>query len=103
MLHLIDDLRTAVETTKRVLTKEKLDKQRTGQSSASPFMKANQESKKNCEKGVSFGALGTIERNSDSIDKFTSLINKMDMKLDRRETLYRPRVYQGRNRGCSHR
>ena len=66
-----------------MLTKEKIDKQRTGQSSASPFMKANQETKKNCEKGVSFGALETIERNSDSIDKLTSLINKMDMKLDR--------------------
>ena len=61
--------------------------QRTGHSSMSPFMKASQEnSKKNCEKGVSFGALETIERNSDSIDKLTSLVNKMDMKLDRRET-----------------
>ena len=52
MLYQIDDLRTAIETAKRVLTKEKTDKQRTGQSSASPFMKASQEnSKKNCEKG----------------------------------------------------
>ena len=66
-------------------------------------MKANQESKKNCEKGVSFGALETIERNSDSIDKLKSLVNKMNMKMDRRETQYRPRIYQGRNRGFSHR
>ena len=35
MLYLINDLRTAVETAKRVLSKEKLDNQRTGQSSAS--------------------------------------------------------------------
>ena len=49
MLYQIDDLRTAIETAKRVLTEEKIDKQRTGQSSASPFMKASQEnSKKNC-------------------------------------------------------
>ena len=34
----IDDLRQAVETAKRMLTKEKLDKQLTGQSSSSPFM-----------------------------------------------------------------
>ena len=38
MLYQIDDLRTAIETAKRVLTKEKIDKQRTGQSPASPFM-----------------------------------------------------------------
>ena len=30
MLYQIDDLRTAIETAKRVLTKEKIDKQRTG-------------------------------------------------------------------------
>ena len=51
-----------------------------GQSFTSPFMKVSQESKKNCEKGVSFGALETIERNSDSIDKLSSLVNKMNMK-----------------------
>ena len=100
MLYQIDDLRTAIETAKRVLTKEKIDKQTTGHSSVSPFMKASQEnSKKNCEKGVSFVALETIERNSDSIGKLTSLVNKLDMKLDRRETQYRPRIYPGRNRG----
>ena len=104
MLYQIDDLRTAIETAKRVSTSEKIDKQRTGQSSASPFMKASQEmSKKSCEKGVSFGTLETIERNSDSIDKLTSLVNKLDMKLDRRETQYRPRIYQGTNRGCGQR
>ena len=34
----IEDLRQAVDTAKRILTKEKLDKQLTGQTSASPFM-----------------------------------------------------------------
>ena len=34
----IEDLRQAVETAKRILTKEKLDKQLTGQPSTSPFM-----------------------------------------------------------------
>ena len=34
----IEDLRQAVETAKRILTKEKLDKQLTGQNSTSPFM-----------------------------------------------------------------
>ena len=34
----IEDLRQAVETAKKILTKEKLDKQLTGQTSSSPFM-----------------------------------------------------------------
>ena len=34
----IEDLRQAVEKAKRILTKEKLDKQLTGQNSGSPFM-----------------------------------------------------------------
>ena len=34
----IEDLRQAVETAKRILTKEKLDRQLTGQASATPFM-----------------------------------------------------------------
>ena len=34
----IEDLRQAVETAKRILTKEELDKQLTGQTSTSPFM-----------------------------------------------------------------
>ena len=34
----IEDLRQAVDTAKRILTKEKLDKQLTGQASTSPFM-----------------------------------------------------------------
>ena len=34
----IEDLRQAVETAKRIITKEKLDGQLTGQSSSTPFM-----------------------------------------------------------------
>ena len=34
----IEDLRQTVDTAKRILTKEKLDKQLTGQTSTSPFM-----------------------------------------------------------------
>ena len=79
-------MRVAVEIAKRVLTKEKIDKQRMGQSSTSLFMKASQESRRNCEKAASFGALETIKRNSGSIDKLTSLVNKMNMKMDRRES-----------------
>ena len=41
----IEDFRQAVETEKRILTKEKLDKHLTGQSSASPFMNIEMEQK----------------------------------------------------------
>ena len=100
MLYQINDLRTAVETVKRILTKEKLDKQKIWETSASPFMKASKESKKKSnEKGVSFDALDTIDRHSDSMDKLASLVSKLDMKLDKQETHYKPKIYQGRNRG----
>ena len=45
MLYQIDNLRVAVETAKRLLTKEQMDK-RAGQSTASPFMQVNQGSSK---------------------------------------------------------
>ena len=48
----IEDLRQAVETAKRILTKEKLDKQLTGQSSASLFMNIRD----GTERRVSFSA-----------------------------------------------
>ena len=48
----IEDLRQAVETAKRILTKKKLDKQLTGQSSTSPFMIIRDET----ERRVSFSA-----------------------------------------------
>ena len=104
MLYQINDLRTDVETAKRVLTKEKFDKQKMGQTYTSPFMKTSKESKmKSNDKGVSVDALDTIDRHSNSMDKLTSLVSKLDMKLDKQETQYKPNVYQGRKRGCGQR
>ena len=97
MLYQIDNLNATIETAKRILTKEKIDKQKTGQSYTTPFMKASQDKSKKSEKGVSFGALETketIDRHSTSIDKLTSLVNKLNMKLDRQEAQYRPAIYQ---------
>ena len=42
MVYHIKNLREAVETAKHMLTKEQIDKQKTGQPSVSPFMKVNQ-------------------------------------------------------------
>ena len=68
----IDNLRLAVETAKRVLTKGKIDRQMSGQSSITLFMKVSDGHKssfKDSKRGVACDALETIERNSDSIDK----------------------------------
>ena len=103
LLYQIDNLNATIETARRILTKEKIDKQKTGQSSTTPFMKVSQDKSKISDKGISFGALETketVDRYSTSIDKLTSLVNKLDMKLDRQEAQYRPTVYQNRGRGC---
>ena len=50
LLYQTDNLKAAIETAKRILTKEKIDKQKTGQSSATPFMKGSQEKSKKSEK-----------------------------------------------------
>ena len=55
-------------------------------------MKASQENKRSYEKGVTFDALGTIEKYSDSIDKLTSLVNKINIKMDKNNSQYKPRV-----------
>ena len=93
----------ALETPKRVLTKEKIDRQMSGQSSATPFVKVNIEynysSMTSCKKGVTFDAMETIEGNSDCIDKLTSLVSKMNIKMDKCEMQFKPQAYQGRNRG----
>ena len=89
----IDNLRVAVETAKRVLAKEKIDRQMLGQSSTAPIMKASSEnsysSMKFCKKGVTFDEMETIERNSNNIDKLTTLVSKLNMKMDKKELQYR--------------
>ena len=48
LLFPIEDLRQAVETAKRILSKEKLDKQLTGQTSTSPFMHVRDGTEEKC-------------------------------------------------------
>ena len=93
MVYNIDNLREAVETTKCMLTKEQIDGCKSGQSAASPFMKVNQQNPK--RKGVTFNAIETIQKQGDSIDKLTSLMNELSSKLDRKDnsTQYKPRIH----------
>ena len=51
---------------------------------ATPFLKVGDEpnhSSKHSKKGVTFDALERIKRNNNSIDKVTSLVSKMNMKM----------------------
>ena len=72
----IDNLREAVETAKRFLTKEKIDRHLTRQS-ATPFMKLND---KKSKKAVSFDARDVLERNSENMERMTALMDKMYIK-----------------------
>ena len=99
MLYQINDLRVVVETARRLLIKEQMDKE-AGQSITSPFMQVSQTSPKNkdkMEKKVSFSAVEAMERTTGNIERLASLMDRVDTKLNRREDQYRPRVYQGRN------
>ena len=97
-----NNLRDTIDLAKRVLTKEKLDKQLTGQSST-PFMKAasNGDShlpQNHQKKGVTFDAIETLERNSDCTDRLMSLVSDLKMTMDRKQPEYKLKIYQGRSR-----
>ena len=66
----VNNLRDVTDLAKSVLTKEKLDRQLTGQSST-PFMRTttidNYLTQNNPKKGVTFDAMETLERNGDCI------------------------------------
>ena len=79
----IDNLRDVITTAKRVMIKEKIDRQKTGQKSTTPFMWVSDNSK--CPNGIGkmgllvwVNAMDAIERNSDGINKLTSLVSKMN-------------------------
>ena len=67
------DLRQAVETAKRILTKEKLHKHLAGQVSTSPFMSIME----GAGKRVSFD---TREELNDKIDKLTVMVGTLAAK-----------------------
>ena len=53
----------------------------------------NYSSMNSFRKGVTFDVMETIEKNSDNIDKLTTLVSKMNMKMDIRESQYKLQVY----------
>ena len=49
------------------------------------------------KKGVTFDTMETLERNSDCIDRLTSLVSDLKMTMDRKQPQYKPKIYQGRS------
>ena len=89
----IDNFHEAVETAKRFLTKGKIDRQMTRQSST-PFMKLTEKKRKS----VTFDTRDALEKTSENMERMTALMDKMYIKLDQKEVPYKPLIYQ-RGRG----
>ena len=79
----INNLREAVDTTKRVLNKEKLDKQLTGQTStASPFMKL---------RDTTHSGQKVLIKQQD-IETMTSMMYDMSLQQDKTKKPFKPQV-----------
>ena len=87
----IMDLRQAVETAKRILTKERIDRQLAGQTSLTLFMNI----KEGFGKEVTFDMTNYLEQ---KIYKLAVMMDKLVMKDKGQNKQLKPRVYQS-NRG----
>ena len=85
------DLRQVVETAKRILTKEKIDRQLAGQTSSTPFMSIRD----GYNKRVTFNTTEGIEP---KIDKLMKMMGKLVTGDEEQSKLFKPWVYQY-NRG----
>ena len=83
-----------VETTKRILTKEKIGRQLARQSSPTPFMSI----KDNCNKKVTFDTRDGLE---DKIDKLTVMMGKLAARDNGTNRQFKPQIFQSRRRGQS--
>ena len=89
----IKDLRQSVEIAKRILTKEKLDKQLTQQSSAIPFMHIRHGYH---QRKVSFD---TKEELGDNVDKLAVMIGKLATRDSGTNRQFKPQIHQSRGIG----
>ena len=96
-------MRQAVETAKRILTKEKVDKPLTGQASTSPFLSIREGAGRRV-------AFDTREELEDKIDKLTVMVGKLAAKDSNMNRPYKPHIHKsrkppppGQNRGYNQR
>ena len=90
----IEGLRLAVETAKRILAKEKIDRQLAGQSSSTPFM--NIGDGYTSKKVVTFDIQDRLD---DKTDKLTSMKSNLTAQGSNQNKLFKPKIYQGKMRG----
>ena len=89
------DLRDTVDATKRVLTKEKLDKHLSGQTvNSNPFMKMGDTS--HSGRKVSINAQDSI---GEKLKNLTSMMCKMSIQQEEGKKPFKPQVYLKRGRG----
>ena len=91
----IEDLRQVVDTAKKILTKKKLDKQLTGQTSASPFMNVRD----GTERKVSFN---TRDELGGKIDKLTVVMSRLAVKDSHEKRPFKPQIYKSRGQHRSY-
>ena len=83
-----------VETAKRVLTKEKIDRQLAEQSSSTLFMSI----KDTYKKKLTFDARDKLE---DKIDKLRVMMGKLATRDNGTNRQFKPQIYQSKSRGQS--
>ena len=88
----IEDLSQAVEIAKRIPTKEKLDKQLSGQSSLTPFMSIGDSHNIKV-------SLDTKEELGVKIDTLSVMIGKLATRDSREGRQFKPQSHQSRGRG----
>ena len=91
----IEDLRQAAEMAKRILTKEKLDKQLTGQTSTSPFMSVRD----GTDRRVSFN---TREELGDKLGKLTVIMSKLAAKDRHERKPFKQQIYKSSGQSRSY-
>ena len=84
-----------METAKRILTKEKLDKQLTGQTSTSPFMNVTD----GTERKVSFNARDEL---GDKKDKLTVMMSRLAAKDSYEKRPFKSQIYKSRGQSRSY-
>ena len=90
----IEDLRQAVETAKRILTKEKKGRQLAGQSSSTPFMSMKDSYANN--KKVTFHTQNGLE---EKINRLTMVMSKLTTKEEGPSNQFKPKIYHSKRRG----
>ena len=82
-----------VEMAKRILTKEKIDRQLAGQSSLMIFMKIKDgyiSKKVTCD---------TQDSSGEQIDRLSSMMSKLTTQADDQIKQFKPKIYQSKMRG----